>query len=188
MVLKKDKNITNLVIILIIGIILLIAGGSLFGDSKPKSIEGEKSLDKSVSVAAQVPKHSYEELLEQRLENILSKIDGVGEVAVMITLYSGKELVPAKDSRIGETITEEKDNQGGSRKITQMQKDQQVIIMNDQGGNQQALILKKVEPLIKGVIVAAHGADDIKVRSAVHHAVMTALGVPAHKVEVFKKK
>lgn len=184
----KDKNITNLVIILIIGIIMLIAGGSFFGDSKRKPNVGERPLEESVSLVAQEPKHSYEEALEQRLENILSKIDGVGDVSVMITLYAGRELVPAKDSRVGETITEENDNQGGSRRITEMQKDNQVIIMNAQGGNQHALILKEVEPLVKGVIVAAQGADDVKVRASVHHAVITALGVPAHKVEVFKKK
>lgn len=186
--LGKDRNITNLAIILIIGIIILIAGGSLFGGKKEEQDSTMSSMQNVNHAASEKNKTNYGEQLEKKLEDILSQIEGVGDVSVMITFHSGKELIPATDSKNGSTITEEKDNQGGSRKVTQSDREEQILVMNGQGGVEQPLILKELQPMVKGVIVAAEGASDIRIKANVKEAVKVALGIPAHKVQVYKKK
>ncbi len=186
-IMKKSKNMTNLAVILIIGIIILIAGNSLFGSSN-KQANTSSPAQTTHTVNTKNKEKDYGEQLEKKMEIILSEIEGVGKVSVMITFYSGTEIVPAMDTKTDETTTQENDNQGGSRKITQSQQDHQILVMNQQGGDQQPLILKEKQPIVKGVIVAAEGASDIRVKRDIHDAVKIVLGVPAHKVQVFKKR
>ncbi|MDK2798702.1 MAG: stage sporulation protein [Clostridiales bacterium] len=185
----REKNMVNLAIILITGIIIVIAGGSFFGGNN-KDIDKNDAIQHTQNL--NLPKeendaNTYGEKLEKKLENILSQIDGVGKVAIMITLSSSSEIVPAMDYNSGETITVESDNQGGNRKITQSEKENKILILNEQGGKQEPLILKELQPTIKGVIVVAEGASDIRIKAHIYEAVKTALGVPAHKVKVFAK-
>lgn len=180
-----DKRMVNLAILLIIGVIITIAGGSLF--------DGEKNnKDKTLPIAQnpQINKEEkrdddYGEKLEKKLESILSQIQGVGKVSTMVSFYSGSEIVPATDSKGEETITEEQDNQGGNRKVTQTQQESKPLIFNASGGKQEPLILKELQPRIKGVIIVAEGASDIRVKADIYEAVKTVLGMPAHKVQVF---
>ncbi len=183
----KEKNMTNLAVILIIGVIILIAGGGLFKDRQNDNANVDVPVQKTTPANAKETKQSYGEVLEKKIEHILSQIEGVGKVSVMITFYSGGELVPAADHKSSETITEEKDTQGGNRKITQKEQDSRILTMNGQGSNEQPLVIKELRPPVKGVIVAAEGALDISVKEDIHEAVQTVLGVPAHKVRVFKK-
>ena len=57
----------------------------------------------------------------------------------------------------------------------------------NQSGTTTPLIVKEILPDVKGVIVIAEGADDIKVRLNLVNAVCTALAVDADKVEIFTK-
>ncbi len=186
-IIKKSKNMTNLAVILIIGIIILIAGSSLFDNSSSKQANTNSTAQTMNMINTENKENEYGEQLEKKMEKILSEIEGVGKVSVMITFYSGTEIVPAMDTKTDETTTQENDNQGGSRQITQSQQDNQILVMNRQGGDQQPLILKEKQPIVKGVIVAAEGASDIRVKRDIHDAVKIALGAPAHKVQVFKK-
>ena len=67
---------------------------------------------------------TYEDKQKTELTNILRKIDGVGEVDVMINFESGEEKVAAYDSTNQTTKTEETDTNGGIRlaisKMTQL--------------------------------------------------------------------
>ncbi|NLY43496.1 MAG: stage III sporulation protein AG [Clostridiaceae bacterium] len=180
----KKENIVNFAIILIVGIIIVIAGDSLFGNKTDKKENNAVSISEKKEAGRETEGDSYGEQLEKRLQDILSRIKGVGKVSVMITFESSIERIPALDISESQTITEESDSQGGSRKVTQLEKENKTILLNQQG-NQQPLILKELQPKVKGVIVAAEGASDIQVKSNICEAVKTSLGIPAHKVQVF---
>ncbi|MBZ4644738.1 MAG: stage sporulation protein [Clostridia bacterium] len=183
----KEQNIVSLTVILIIGIIIVIASGSFFKDNKKNTPDSVPLTANTNLTKAKNTEDTYGDQLENKLESILSQIEGVGKVSVMITFYSGSEIVPAIDTRNGETVTEESDNQGGNRKITATEKENKTLIINEQGGHQKPLILKELQPAVKGVIVAAEGAADLRTKSNICEAVKTALGIPAHKVQVFVK-
>ncbi len=114
---------------------------------------------------------------ETRLQEALSKIKGAGAVEVMLTYENGKELVPAY-----ETDTETSQQSGGGI-VSQSASTRPVTITS--GGQEEAIVLKEVEPSIRGVIVIAEGAENIEVRMDLARAASKALGIDADKVEVF---
>ena len=79
---KIIKNILNksgkdkILIVILTGVLLLIV-----------TIPTKKSADiKSDTVTTEHTSTNYEEYIEDKLENILSKVDGVGKVKVVVTL------------------------------------------------------------------------------------------------------
>jgi stage III sporulation protein AG len=126
--------------------------------------------------------------LEDHLSNILSKIQGAGKVSVMITLKSGKEIIPAKDESISDRVTNEKDTEGGIRTINEKTTSDKVVFAEVQGGSSEPLILKEINPEIKGVIVVAGGAKDARVKLKISQAVQTVLDIPAYRVTVYERE
>src|SRR5690625_1345442 len=80
-----NKNIQNLIIIGLIGIAIILAGSFFFSSPQEEEVLSlEKSNQKSIET-------SYESKIKNELEEILSKIEGVGEVNVMLTIANERE-------------------------------------------------------------------------------------------------
>lgn len=182
----KKKNIENVVIIIIIGVILVIAGSTLFNGKKesPKPIKSEDNGIQQVNKNADSNDGSD---VEKRIEKVLSQIEGVGQVTVLITYVSGKELVPATDIKRSENDTGEKDNGGGTRDINQSDYESKIAYEEAQGGSKKPIIVKEILPEVKGVIVVADGASDPQVKEDLSKAVRVLMDVPAHKIQVFER-
>lgn len=56
------------------------------------------------------------------------------------------------------------------------------------GDKEVPLVVETVKPSIKGVLVVAKGAEDIKIKSMIVEAVTRALDVPSHRVSVQPKQ
>jgi len=184
----KKKLIENTVIVIIIGMIILIAGSSLLSKSNTNTnkTSDNKPSGENVEVLSKNTEKSIKDDLEIRLETILSKIEGVGKVDVMVTYVSGKELVPAYNTRSEENNTVEKDNQGGTRNIKESNKEENIVFEEEQGVKK-PIIIKDVEPVIKGVIVVAEGASNPSVHEKILKAVQVLMDVPIHKIQVFER-
>ena len=181
----KDKNITNLIVILIIGVIIVIAGSVFWGEDRKDKLDiAYEVSDTGVNKDDTLP---YEQHLKLNLEKVLSSIEGVGKVSAMITFESSSEMIPAIETKSNKTLTSEADNQGGKREVEQIEEDEKILILNKQDGDQQPLILKELKPKVKGVIIVAEGVEDPGIKRAVYDAAKTVLGIKAHKVKIFKK-
>lgn len=150
--LLKNKNNLIICLILIIGIVLMVVGGK---DNKEENIETTKT-----EVVTD----------ERRLEEILSQIDGVGEVSVMITYYSSSEKDLAYETKTSSRNLEESEDKKA--------------VMTDG----EPMVVKEVYPDVKGVIVTAQGAGRTDVKAAISEAVSATLDVPVHKICIFKKE
>lgn len=150
--LLKNKNNLIICLILIIGIVLMVVGGK---DNKKENIETTKT-----EVVTD----------EKRLEDILSQIDGVGEVSVMITYYSSSEKDLAYETKTSSRNLEESEDKKA--------------VMTDG----EPMVVKEVYPDVKGVIVTAQGAGRTDVKAAISEAVSATLDVPVHKICIFKKE
>lgn len=174
------KYMNNLLIIFIVGIIILIATSIFNGDNSKKEVESKESYEKKTSEIKF--QEDYSQLLEERLMNILSEIKGVGKVKVMITLEETIEKIPATNSTKNNEKTSEKDSQGGVREIN---REDSNIEIATKGSDGSVVVLKEIQPEVKGVIVVAEGADDIEVKEKLYQAVKTVLGVSGNRVEVY---
>jgi len=183
--LKKVKNIEYFIFILAIAIIISLAGNLLQPQSKGKGEEKKVRSDEALSESSQeASKEKGSTDREKRLKDVLSVIQGAGQVDVMITYKTGKEVVPAMNTVESSTETEEKDSNGGVRRTTQTDVNTQPVSMDSPDGSQ-PLISRENEPEVQGVIVVAEGAEDIQVRIGLQQAVQTLLGIQSDQVEVF---
>lgn len=151
----KNKNNQIICIILIIGVVFMLISGGI----------GEK--DKVSEVTATIDE-------EERLEEILSDIEGAGEVSVMITYYSTAE----KD-----IAYETKTNTVGQDTRSEESEDKKAVMSDGE-----PMVLKEVYPKVKGVIVTADGGGNAAVKQAICEAVTAVMDVPAHRVMVYKRE
>ena len=129
---------------------------------------------------------AYLEELEDRLEEIVGQVDGVGRCRVMVTAENGVEYVYAVEESENRN-TASSYGQDGSRSQTQQQtSDQRYILLDSGGGGKQALLKTQRQPAIQGVVVVCQGAGSMVVQERVTQVVTTALGIPYTKVCVKK--
>lgn len=167
-----DKKKYWVYILLLIGIFIIFVGNTLFS--------GKKAPDDGNVIPADIEEslQVYVDYLERRLEGTLAQIEGVGNVSVMITLRSGKEIIVASDQKISEQATSD---QGKTANNTQ--RDTKVTLLKDT-----PLVLRELQPIVEGVVVVADGADNAEVQNKIVGATVALLDVKAHKVGVYKKK
>jgi stage III sporulation protein AG len=179
--LKKVQNIEYFIFILAIAIII-----GLFSNWFQPGEEGQETgaVQEQGESPAAASGEEYSTDQEYRLKQVLSAIKGAGRVEVMITYKTGKELVPAMNTMESNTETEEKDSNGGIRKVSQTDINSQPVSMTTSEGSQ-PLITAEIQPEVLGVIVVAEGAEDIQVRIELQKAVQTVLGVRSNQVDIF---
>ncbi len=181
----NSKLMINIIIILALGVGFILV--SDFYKDLSLSNAAPQDTDSSTAGEQKVTGSSdYVTGLEGRLTSILSEIQNAGKVSVMITLKTGTELIPAKDESVSDKTTNEKDMEGGTRTITEKSTSDQVVFKNNQGGTSEPLVLKEINPEIKGVIIVAEGAKSPKVKQELSNAVQTVLDIPAYRVSVFE--
>ncbi|MGE5679094.1 MAG: stage III sporulation protein AG [Pseudomonadota bacterium] len=185
----SKRAVTNLIIVFCLGLALILIA-DFYRDIGGKETTEEGLYDESTQTngsAYDASEPDYVRNLENELSSILGKIQGAGRVSVMITLESGKEIVPAKDESISDKVTNEKDTSGGTRITDEKTTDDEVVFAAAQGGNSKPLIIKEINPEVKGVIVVAEGAKDSKIKLKISQAVQTVLDIPAYRVTVYER-
>ena len=184
---SRRKLIENTAIVIIIGVIVIIAGGTLFSGNKSGGSQKEQQKAGNTVDGSQL-KTAAQGDTEIRLKSLLSQIQGVGKVDVMITYYTTRENVPAYDINKNQSSTEEKDNEGGTRSISQEEYDSTLVYEDSAAGGKIPVILKELEPEVRGVLVVAEGADSVEVREGICNAVTVVLDIPVHRIQVAQRK
>lgn len=196
-VIKKFKNIfnkdskrlgENLVILMIIGVIIIIAGGALFGGDKEKKVKTEDSDNEKLETLGGIEKSDKNISLELKVEEILSQINGAGEVKVLITYETGLEIVPFTNIKRSDDIVDEQDSAGGIRKANQNSYESSIVYEEEAGGIKKPIVVKEVYPKVKGVVIVADGGSDLTIRESLLKAVEVLLDVPVHKIQVCERK
>lgn len=186
---KKIENLVFLVVILIITIVII---NYIWNDNKSsnKTITNSAGKQLATTQNSQNNQNSSKSEasntnLEERLENILSNIKGVGDVKVFINYSESSETVAMYNENSKTSVTEETDTAGGVRKVetTDSQKE---IVYQENDGDKTPIIQKTVEPKIEGAIITAKGASDINIKTSIIQAVEAATGLATHKIQVFE--
>ncbi len=159
---KRDKRIAAIVSIGLVGIILLTLSELIPQKSDAKQNEKTENVTDI--------RDSYEENIEKRLTSIVSSIDGAGRTEVMVTLASGDENVYA---------VKEKSSDGS--------KEREYIVI-DSDKNESGLLLKVIEPEIRGVAIVCEGADSAKIRQEIISSVSAVLGISTNRISIAKIK
>ena len=163
-ILSRPK-LRKAVIIVGIALILLIFVSTVLPKSETAPLPNE---DTSVT----------EQKLEQRLEALLSEIDGVVAPTVMLTLDSTTEHIYARDSKKGSANTLD---DSGSSDTTDSEN---TVVLVGSGSTKSALEESTVLPKVRGVAVVCGGAADPLIREKVVNAVSSVLNISSSRVYV----
>ena len=129
--------------------------------------------------------NAYEAELETRLTQILSRIEGVGEVQVMVTVSRSSELILQSDTSREESTIRETDSQGGSRDNTELREEGQTVLTGG-SGTSQPYVVGEIMPQVEGVVVACEGGDRPTVQAEISAAVQALFDLAPHKIKVCK--
>lgn len=184
---KKIENLVFLVVILIITVVAINAiwNGNSKKNKQEENSQNSKQLAQNINNIAIETSSSTSKELEKNLETILSRIQGVGEVKVFINYSESSEIIPMYNEASKNSNTEEKDTQGGIRKI-QEQDSQKEIIYKEENGEKMPITKKVVEPKVQGAIITAKGASDVNIKTSIIQAVEAVTGLATHKIQVFE--
>ena len=185
---RKIENLVFLVIILIITVVIInyVWSGDKSSNKKVTNSAGKQlaTANNNQTLASSQYNNTESISLEEKLEDILSKIEGVGSVKVFINYSESSETVAMYNENSKKSTTEETDKTGGTRKVEQTDS-QKEVIYQEQNGTKTPIVQKTVEPKIEGAIITAKGAGDINVKTNIIQAVEAATGLATHKIQVF---
>lgn len=147
-----------------IALMLLLFFGSFTGSSPPQQAQSNQT-------AAEI-----ETELEQRLEKILSQINGVSSPRVMVTLDTTAQRVFAEETK---SSADSSTNSAGSSASSDSESS--VVLV---GSAKEALEKSTVMPRVRGVCVVCGGASDPLIKEKVVNAVSGVLDLGASHIYV----
>lgn len=187
---NPKKTIENLVVFVIILVVTIVAINMIWKEDKqnPSEQDDTKVLaQKNQTIQEKESQVVEQNELEQKLEAILSKIEGAGNVEVLITYSQSSELVPVYNESSTVSTTEESDQQGGTRRIEE-NTTQKEVIYEENSGQKELVTQKVINPKVEGAIILAEGAEDSTVKTNIVQAVEAVTGIATHKIQVFTSK
>lgn len=188
---RKDQ----LLILFLTGVLFLVI--TVPAGEKTKKNEVGSQLENASG--KEVPtEQEYVTYMEGQLEELLSQMEGAGEVKVMITLKESSEKVIEKDVETTSEHVSEKDSQGGERTTTNESLGETTIYSGENGSTsvgsaqeaagQDPYVRKELAPGVEGVVVVAAGGDNAVVIKNITEAVQALFGIDTHKIRIVKKE
>ena len=201
--LKKD----NMLILILVGILLLVIawpvegyeennqsvsdlwdkGGNKIYETSEKS---QNSIEeKNVYVSQSFLEEEYiVNMLENRVEEILYAMQGVGKVKVMITLASQGEKIVEKDIPLERNNISEEDAEDGKRNTSEMNSNEETVYSINSQGDKIPYVVKETGVEVAGVSVVAQGGDNEIVQNNISEVIQALFGIEEHKIKVVKMK
>ena len=184
------KKVNTLLLLAAAGVLIMMFAAFFNNQTAPSpDVSGQQSNIEIDEASYSSPIEAQEVALSGHLEQVLGQVAGVGELVVTVNLLSTSEQELAVNTSAIVKTTEENDQTGGTRIITEKNENGQLVLVKTaQGGQEQPVIIKQYKPEVQGVLVVAEGARDIKTKAEIIRGVETLLNIPAHKVHVVSKE
>lgn len=128
----------------------------------------------------------YAAEMENKLKQVLSKINGVGITEVIVTVETSAELVVEKDKPYSRDNVNETDAEGGSRTTSSMTDEESTVYWKDTDGNEIPFISKEINPKITGVLVVCQGGDREQIKKEITESLQALFDLDVHKIKVAK--
>ena len=152
------------------------SGNTVATTTVPAGAGGDKQQDDA---------EQYIAYLEEELEDVLGKMEGVGKVKVMITLSDYGESVVEKDTVDVTGSVNETDSNGGSRNSFEREIQSETVRVENDSGTY-PYVGKEILPTIEGIVVVAEGGGNATVVSQISRTAMALFPIEAHKIIVVK--
>ena len=177
----KKKQIENIVVFIIILIVTVLIINNMWSGEDEDSTENTQDTSKVLAKTDS----SGQDNLEDKLEDILETINGVGKVNVLIKYSESSTIVAMYNETTSESTTKENDGDGGTKDVKETENKKEIVYADENGTNK-PITEKVVMPVIEGAIITAQGAGNATVKSSIVSAVEAVTGLAVHKIQVFE--
>lgn len=176
----------NLVVLVLAGILVVIIAMPIKEpdkEQKTAEVEEQTRLQPEETEWEYERWYAYAAHLEEKLEEELSKVKGVGDVSVMITLEASEEIIVQKDETMVLNETKEQDAQGGTRAVIGTDRKEETVYQKVDG-KETPYIIKTKLPEIAGILVVAKGGGNAMVKKRITEIAGALFAVEVHKITV----
>ena len=185
---NEKRKIENLVFFVVLLIITIVIINIIWKGNKQVIKQENNTTTKQLAnreIHTNASDNTTTDHLTEKLETILSKMQGVGEVKVFVNYSETSEVVAMYNETTKTSNTEENDTSGGTRKIqeTDSQRD---IIYQEENGEKTPITQKVIQPKVEGAIITAKGATSAEIKANIIQAVEAVTGLATHKIQVFE--
>lgn len=188
--LEKWFRRDNLIVLVLAGILLIVITlptNDTMDVQKSEEPEQTEAKETAGSENAEgvdyLDIYEYTAYLEKKLEQMLVKIDGAGNVSVMITLEASAKQIVEKEETLSRNNTLESDSEGGNRSIYEIDTGQQTVYYKSDNV-QTPYVSQTILPEISGVLIVAQGARSASVKKSMVEIAQALFGIEAHKISV----
>lgn len=157
--LKKNRYV---VLLLLSGVVLMIIPT---GDKKNDAPQITQTETGEISLG----------ITADQLEGILSRIDGAGEVKVLLSYAAGERKVFHM-------------NEKSSSADNALDQEYETVLVSSTDRTEDALVSHVLGPEYLGAVIICKGADDPSVKFAVSEAVSKATGLGTNRISVLKMR
>ena len=166
------------------GIVLILCSDSCSGDKK----KADTDEDTSKATAVEESLDEYVSNLEKKLEDIISKVDGAGDVQVMITVKNTSTKEVLTEDSLSEKKLNETDSDGGVRDSYEISKDENVVVSEEGNSVKSPFVVSELTPEVEGVAVIVQGGDSPIVKEKITGIIKALFGIEINKIAVGKMK
>lgn len=157
---RKDQ----LLILILVGLLLAVISVPVEDNREPEEVQVMDAAAETEQWEA-----DYESRMEQRLEELLGNVEGVGQVRVMLTFQGTGEKIVEKDRSSGSEESREE------------------TVYEERGSSERApYVTSETNPKVDGVLVIAEGGGNSHIRQEILEAAQALFGVDAHKIKIMK--
>lgn len=138
-----------------------------------------KKQELKISENEDVFYENYSANLEKKLEEIVSAIQGAGNCKIMVTLDTGEENIYAKQAK---NLNEDRSESSKSSD------EYEYVVLKSSSSKEEGMLLKVVEPNVRGVAIVCQGGDDPLIKEDIISAVSAVLDIKTNKISITKMK
>lgn len=183
----RSMGIKQWALLLVAGLCCLVIVFPMGKENDGQEQDGGVQQTDMQRVIEKTEAKEYTEQMENRLEQLLSKVENVGRVEVMVTVGSTTRKTILQDGSRESEQTTEVDSAGGSR-TTVSERSEGTTVFYDIEGDNVPYILSETYPEITGVVVIAEGSRTGTVDLDILNAVQVLFDLPAHKIRIMRMK
>ncbi len=159
---RKDQ----LLILILVGLLLAVVAIPVDDREKRGNQELKQTEQGEEETEAAT---DYESRMEQKLEELLGSVEGVGNVRVMLTFEGTGERKVEKDTSLTADSQQEE------------------TVYEEYGSSERTpYVTSETNPQVEGVLVIAQGGGNSRIKQEIIEAAQALFGIEAHKIKIMK--
>ena len=151
---ETGKKVAPVLLVLVVGMALLMVPEQDTYEMEQSSLPQNQEFDL--------------ERFEEKLEDVLSKVEGAGPTQVVLTLDTGSRAILAQDQRRSQDGEES----------------HQIVTIGRGSGEQEVVMLQTVSPKFRGAVIVCPGGEEPQVRLSLLQAVTALTGLGADRIAI----